>query len=142
MLLFMFRIPLGRARVICLMIISPAKQLFLNNAFFYLTAFSKPRAHSECDQGQETLLYLVHRTQCADRVTFNATTWEHCQIIIAWCLVVNLLGWERKARIADTSHRYAKSRTTASRGHNNYCGIVRCFVSRDREVLQITGSCP
>ena len=59
MLMCMFRIPLGRARVICLVVSFPAKQLFLNDAFLYLTALSEPCAHSECDRDQETLL-IVH----------------------------------------------------------------------------------
>ena len=73
--MFVFRIPLGRARVIRVMVISPAKQLFLNivnNAFLYLTTFSETRANFECDRGQETLLYRIYRfyrTQCADRVS-------------------------------------------------------------------------
>ena len=45
-----------------------------------------------------------------------ASIWEHGHRIVALCLVVNLLGWGRKARIADTSCRHAKKRTTTSRG--------------------------
>ena len=61
MLMCIFRIPLGRARVICVMVSSPAKQVLPNNAFLYLHAFSEHHTHSECDRDQETLLYHVER---------------------------------------------------------------------------------
>ena len=61
MLMYILPIPLGRARVIYRVDSSLAKQLFLNNACVYLTAFSEPRAHSECDRGQETLLNRAER---------------------------------------------------------------------------------
>ena len=38
MLMCVYRITLGRDRVFWLMVISPAEQLFLNNAFLYLNA--------------------------------------------------------------------------------------------------------
>ena len=97
-----------------------AKQLSLNNASFYINTVSEHRAHSQCDRGQETLLYRVYcfyRTQRADRDTSNTTTWEPCQIIIVWCLIINLFGWGHQARIVDTSYRHAKNQTTGSRGH-------------------------